>query len=130
MGTPGGFMDAVVDGGVVEGRDTFWVNRALCVIEEVPVEAFFVEPGRVLDPEVARMCRRCPVRVQCAVHAWRSGNTAGYYGGLSAGQRQAAGSVEELVAMLDEVATTIDAEDSDRDRDRDSGSDGPGEAGS
>ena len=49
---------------------------------------FFVEAGHVANEATLAVCRRCPVRADCVEHAYRVGYTAGYFGGLSSGQRQ------------------------------------------
>lgn len=54
---------------------------------------FFVDAGRTISPEALDLCRTCPVRQECLRHAYTGGPDgtmigAGYFGGLSLGQRK------------------------------------------
>ena len=67
------------------GRDsTAWQRDAACAGAEDP-DLFFpvstVGPGARQLEEARRVCRRCPVRVQCADWARRTGPAAGVWGG-------------------------------------------------
>jgi hypothetical protein len=71
----------------VEGADD-WLDAAACA--DLPIEAFFVQAGHIIDEEVLNVCRGCPVRVDCIVHSYNEdlNVTGGYFGGLSPGQRR------------------------------------------
>jgi len=71
----------------VEGADS-WLDGAAC--KDLPIEAFFVQAGHIIDEEVLNVCRGCPVRVECVRHAYnpKLSVTGGYFGGLSPGQRR------------------------------------------
>lgn len=63
-----------------------WLAKRACV--SVPHEKFFVDAGSIIDPDVLERCRRCPVRTECLLHAYSRGLNAGYFGGVSAGERK------------------------------------------
>jgi WhiB family redox-sensing transcriptional regulator len=71
----------------MDDENLIWINEAACA--GVPVDAFFVEAGRVIDEEILNVCRGCPVRKQCLEYAYRRGYTSGYFGGISPGARKA-----------------------------------------
>ena len=62
-----------------------WMERIACV--DLNLDDFFVEAGRVIAPETQAVCRACPVRKECLSWAYERGWKAGYFGGLSHGQR-------------------------------------------
>lgn len=82
----------------VEGADT-WLDDAACA--DLPIEAFFVQAGHIIDEEVLNVCRACPVRLDCLKHAYNPNLsiTGGYFGGLSPGQRREM-SLEEAVEFI------------------------------
>lgn len=54
---------------------------------------FFVDAGHVIDESTLNVCRGCPVRTECILHAYLGGPdngpiVGGYMGGLSLGQRR------------------------------------------
>jgi hypothetical protein len=65
-----------------------WLDQAACA--GLPIEAFFVQAGHVIDEEVLNVCRSCPVRLDCLRHAYNPvlNITGGYFGGMSPGQRR------------------------------------------
>lgn len=65
--------------------DTSWLDRINC--RDLPLDVFFVEAGRTIEPAVLEVCRSCPVRRQCVELVYALGRTDGYYGGLSPGAR-------------------------------------------
>lgn len=70
-----------------------WLRDAACVDQEEGSAPFFVDAGRVIDSEVERVCRTCPVRRECVRHGYLGGQGksmigAGYFGGFSLGQRR------------------------------------------
>ena len=57
------------------------------------VGLFFVEAGHVIDEDVKVLCRQCPVRRECLIHAFTGDIdgkpiSAGYFAGFSQGQRK------------------------------------------
>ena len=81
----------------------FWVAFAACAGR--PVEDFFVSAGKSASPEVLAVCRACPVRRDCVVHAYTGGVDdkpvkSGYFGGLSPDQRKKL-SLEKALALVD-----------------------------
>lgn len=61
---------------------------------------FFVEAGHVISEETLNVCRGCPVRRECIIHAYlgRDGEpiAAGYMGGFSTGQRKSMTLIQAL----------------------------------
>lgn len=83
------------DGGGVPG----WRTHAACT--EIGPEPFYPDPHQPGEIEAAkRVCRGCPVRVQCLadVLGWETGRRYGVVGGLSAAERR------RLAARLRHVA--------------------------
>lgn len=82
-----------------------WLADALCTTARDPggvplaLDAFFVEAGHIIDPDVLDLCRRCPVRADCLRYAYTRGIGAGYFGGLSPGQRRTM-DVDEALAFI------------------------------
>lgn len=70
------------------GEQDAWLDDAACA--GLPIEAFFVQAGHVIDEEVLNVCRGCPVRSDCLRHAYKSelNITGGYFAGMSPGQRR------------------------------------------
>jgi hypothetical protein len=70
------------------GEQDMWLDQAACA--GLPIEAFFVQAGHVIDEEVLNVCRSCPVRLDCLRHAYNPvlNITGGYFGGMSPGQRR------------------------------------------
>lgn len=65
-----------------------WRSHAACT--EIGPEPFYPDPHRPAEVEAAkRVCRGCPVRVQCLtdVLGWETGRRYGVVGGLSAAER-------------------------------------------
>lgn len=76
-----------------------WLDDAACA--DLPIEAFFVQAGHIIDEEVLNVCRTCPVRIDCLKHAYNEdlNVTGGYFGGLSPGQRREL-TLEEALAYV------------------------------
>lgn len=70
----------------MDDDNLLWITDAACA--GFPVDAFFVEAGRVIDEDILNVCRTCPVRVDCLEYAYRRGYTSGYFGGISPGVRK------------------------------------------
>lgn len=68
--------------------DNSWLNDALCGIHNLRPDHFFVGAGHVIDDAVREMCRRCPVRLDCARHAYDRNFLAGFFAAMSHGQRK------------------------------------------
>jgi hypothetical protein len=64
-----------------------WLKNCTCV-DGKTVDDFFLDPGRVLSPEQAEACRRCPTRVQEVVLAYQLNIAHGYVAGLSPAKRR------------------------------------------
>lgn len=80
--------------------DFLWTDDAACRamlfdvdgdLNAEAIGAFFVEAGRVIDPEIQSMCVACPVRRECLAHSYTGFDgkpmPAGYFAGFSYGQR-------------------------------------------
>lgn len=76
-----------------------WLRQARCATPDADgnntnLDLFFVEAGRTISEKALDMCRtQCPVRQECITHSYTrvpDGGmiTAGYFGGLSLGQRK------------------------------------------
>lgn len=88
--------DPVLDRQPDDG-DHRWMDRMACV--DLDIDDMFVSTGRMLDPDVEAVCRRCPVRVQCVRRAYTFGATKGYFGGLSPSARNRM-TIDEAVAHV------------------------------
>jgi hypothetical protein len=68
-----------------------WLDDIAC--KDLPIEAFFVQAGHIIDEEVLNVCRGCPVRIECITHAYdkKLNIIGGYFGGMSPGQRRTPG---------------------------------------
>lgn len=66
-------------------RGLEWQADALCA--QTDPEAFFPEIGGNNNP-AKRICRECPVRVQCLEHSLTIDGLQGIWGGLSAVERR------------------------------------------
>ena len=82
---------------VLRIEDQNWVDASACA--DMEISAFFVEAGRSIKEESLNVCRACPVRKQCLTHAYDKGLSAGYFGGVSPGQRKHA-SLEEALTLI------------------------------
>ena len=72
---------------VIAGSDdNDWLGRASC--EDMDLNEFFVEAGRTIKQDTINICKGCPVRRECVSHSYANGLTAGYFGGISPGQRR------------------------------------------
>lgn len=73
---------------VIYSDNDDWLAIASCA--DLPLEAFFVQAGHVIDEDVLNVCRSCPVRIECLHHAYdeKLNVTSGYFGGISPGQRR------------------------------------------
>lgn len=76
-----------------------WTRHAACAGMEP--QAFFVEAGSAIDPAVAEVCSGCPVRRDCLVLAYRNSAGAGYFAGMSPGDRRDI-PLEQALAALDQ----------------------------
>lgn len=82
---------------VLGGVDTSWLDQSAC--DGMDPEDFFVNAGHTIKPEVIAVCRGCPVRVNCLMHAYDSVPAmlnSGYFGGVSPGQRRKMSRAEAL----------------------------------
>jgi hypothetical protein len=78
---------------ITASGDGMWLARAACTVDEGEVETyslddFFVEAGHTISDEVLKLCQTCPVRVECLRYAYQRNISAGYFGGVSPGQRR------------------------------------------
>lgn len=90
----------------VQSSNLEWMSRANCAPnndEEAEKfhSMFFVDAGRTISAEALDLCRTCPVRQECINHAYTGGPDgtmipAGYFGGLSLGQRKSMSLVDAL----------------------------------
>jgi WhiB family transcriptional regulator, redox-sensing transcriptional regulator len=82
-----------------DGSPTDWLDAAACVEAELDVNDFFVDAGHVIHSGALSICRRCPVRLECLRHAYARNVSAGYFGGVSPGQRRSM-TLEEATAYI------------------------------
>lgn len=94
-----------------DADDSLWMKRRGCA--DLSINDMFVSTGRMLDPEVEDVCRRCPVRAQCVVRAYTMNATKGYFGGLSPSARKRM-TVEEAVAFVQADSEQWRAEQAER----------------
>jgi len=85
-----------------------WLPQAACA--GMNLTDFFTGPGCAAKTHVIAVCRTCPVRRECLVHAYTRGVNehgidSGYFGGLSAGQRKKL-TLEEALAHIEEDRPT------------------------
>jgi hypothetical protein len=76
---------------ITDPTNYYWLPQAACA--RMSLADFFTSPGRAARANVIEVCRACPVRRECLVHAYtrgvnENGIDSGYFGGLSAGQRK------------------------------------------
>lgn len=83
-----------------------WMKQGACLTaytdngSPVGLDDFFVSAGHIIDPQILEICNSCPVRRDCLKYAYNRELTAGYFGGMSPGQRRKL-SLGEALAMLD-----------------------------
>lgn len=82
----------------------YWLPQAACA--GMDLTDFFTGPGCAAKTNVIAVCRSCPVRRECLVHAYTRGVNergidSGYFGGLSAGQRKKL-TLDEALAYIEE----------------------------
>lgn len=65
-----------------------WFGDALCA--EIDPELFFPEKGGSTR-DAKRMCRTCPVQVECLDYALKTGERFGIWGGFSERERRSMG---------------------------------------
>lgn len=63
-----------------------WLREAECAGADL--DLFFVKAGRSISSEARQMCARCPVAKQCLERAYQRDFSAGYFGGMSPGERK------------------------------------------
>lgn len=69
--------------------DAPWLEQANCAdLPPEELDKFFVEAGRTISQSTLELCRRCPVRRECLEHAYDVEAAAGYFAGMSPGQRR------------------------------------------
>lgn len=71
--------------------DLSWLSEAQCGLEDMTDDDFFVRAGHTIKPDVVRVCRQCPARLDCVAHAYQSEPpmlSSGYYAGMSPGERK------------------------------------------
>lgn len=66
--------------------DLSWLDKCTCA--QLPIEAYFVTAGQTITPETLNVARSCPARREEVIFAYARQIKPGYFGGLSAGQRQ------------------------------------------
>jgi len=66
-----------------------WRDKAYCVELQMVPEDFFPEKSHVKGAEAKRVCRACPVRIDCLEEALTNGEKFGIWGGLDNTERQA-----------------------------------------
>lgn len=79
--------------------DLTWLNDCHC--GERSDKDFFVAAGQTITPEALNWARACPARRQEVIWAYGREIKAGYFGGLSAGQRASM----DLETALEFIAT-------------------------
>lgn len=62
-----------------------WMDDASCA--EVGTELFFPEVGEPAD-DAKRICKGCPVRLDCLTYAMDNNEQHGLWGGLTTNQRR------------------------------------------
>lgn len=83
-----------------------WMQSAACLQARTPqgdpvtLDDYFVSAGHIIDPAVLDICHACPVRRECLQYAYSRDLTAGYFGGMSPGQRRKL-TADEALAVLD-----------------------------
>ena len=68
-----------------EGRPS-WMAQGVCRGE--PIETFFADRGGDAYQRAQRLCRRCPVRGDCADYAIADPFIFGWWGGMSERERR------------------------------------------
>jgi WhiB family transcriptional regulator, redox-sensing transcriptional regulator len=63
-----------------------WSSRALCADTDPGI---FFPPKDEEAEDAKRVCRACPVQLECLVHALRTDERHGVWGGLDCSQRRA-----------------------------------------
>lgn len=97
-----------------------WLTKARCANPQPDepenlAELFFVDAGRTITDEALSLCRtECPVRQACITHAYTRGADggmigAGYFGGLSLGQRKSM-TLEQALAFAEQDSAQARAE--------------------
>lgn len=78
-----------------------WMKYAACKGAGLSVSEFFPPPASQLRPEVLDLCRGCPVRAECLRRAYSQDFAAGWWGGMSASQRERL-SLEEALELTEQ----------------------------
>lgn len=63
-----------------------WLDDIACA--DLDPSVMFVEAGHTIDPAIIELCRGCPVRRECLIHAYTRPVRSGYLAGLSPSQRR------------------------------------------
>lgn len=79
--------------------DLTWLNNCHCGEGGRTSADYFVPAGQMITPEALNWARACPARRQEVLWAYGRKIKAGYFGGLSAGQR-AAMSLEQALEFI------------------------------
>lgn len=102
---------------------TEWVVKASCRdllfdengdVDPENITRFFVDAGHVISERDRQMCRTCPVRRECLIHAYYGCDggpmIAGYFAGFSFGQRSSR-SFEELAHVVEQESKAFREQD-------------------
>lgn len=82
-----------------------WIYQAECANRgDMDLGDFFVDAGRSIDPTVLEVCENCPVRRDCLSYSFDTQTEAGYFGGVSPGQRKKLGREQALAMIATPVA--------------------------
>lgn len=63
-----------------------WLDDIAC--KDLDQSVMFVEAGHTIEAELVDLCRTCPVRRECLIHAYTRPVKSGYLAGLSPSQRR------------------------------------------
>lgn len=84
-----------------------WLDDIAC--KDQDPDAPFVEAGHTIDEEFLELCRSCPVRRECLIHAYTRPVKSGYLAGLSPSQRRRMTLEEALVYIENDPPRRSDA---------------------
>jgi len=90
----------------VDNEGLLWLTDAACA--DMEIDDFFVEAGHAISEDTLRVCRSCPVRVECVKHVYNMQVTGGYFGGMSPGQRRER-TMDEAVRFVEESIAADEA---------------------
>ena len=79
------YLSGWQDRGLQDRDLSGWQDRAMCL--DVDSGLFFAGRG-ISTRKAKKVCRNCPVRVQCLDYALSNGEQQGVWGGMSARERR------------------------------------------